>query len=342
MTRIVALIPAHNEAANIGKTVQSLLEQDYPVSRVVVISDNSTDDTVNVARAAGAIAYETRENKDKKAGALNQALEILLPAMEDWEYIFAVDADTIIAPNFTLKALKVLETSPEVGAVGGIFTGRAPKNILELAQSNEYIRYARQINRTRRTMVLSGTAAVIRVSALRSVKEHRGMYYDASALTEDMEMGLALKTVGWKLASPVECLCTTDLMPTVKDLHNQRVRWYRGAFENLTSYGFTKVTRVYWGQQAMLLLSTLMMSLYLLLTTLNAIFGSITLNPFWITIGLIFWTERIVTSWRNGPKGRILALTVLPELCYDLILQSAFVKALVLSIRKTNAEWHHV
>ena len=340
-TSVIAVIPAHNEERGIVDTITSLRNQTVRVNRVVVISDNSTDSTVDLAREAGAEVYETTDNTFKKAGALNQVLDILIPDLRESNMVFAIDADTSLGPSFVNDSLNLMIRRPEVGAVGGVFVGREPNNILELAQSNEYVRYMRQIDRSGKTMVLSGTAAMIRVKALRQVKEHRGTYYDNTALTEDMEIGLVLKTLGWKLASPISCRATTDLMPTLKDLHNQRVRWYRGAFENLRSYGLTKVTLAYWGQQLMLGWSVLMMGLYLSLTSVALVLGGITFNPLWAAVGFIFWLERLVTAWKNGWKGRLLAVVIIPELCYDIFLQWAFIKALYLSLRKTNAVWHH-
>ena len=73
--RVVVLVPAHDEAASIGTTLRALQAQTRRPDRVVVVADNCTDDTVAIARAAGAEVVETVGNTDKKAGALNQALE---------------------------------------------------------------------------------------------------------------------------------------------------------------------------------------------------------------------------------------------------------------------------
>src|SRR3954449_10251140 len=72
--RVAVLIPAHDEAANIATTLTALREQTRQPDRVIVIADNCTDDTAEIARAHGAEVYETVGNTDKKAGALNQAL----------------------------------------------------------------------------------------------------------------------------------------------------------------------------------------------------------------------------------------------------------------------------
>lgn len=52
---VVALIPARDEAATIGEAVGSLMAQDYPGSlHVIVVDDQSADQTAGIARAAGA------------------------------------------------------------------------------------------------------------------------------------------------------------------------------------------------------------------------------------------------------------------------------------------------
>lgn len=50
--RIAVIVPARDEAANIGRCLQSVLAQDYPVDRlsVLVVDDHSTDDTAAIVR----------------------------------------------------------------------------------------------------------------------------------------------------------------------------------------------------------------------------------------------------------------------------------------------------
>src|SRR5689334_11932322 len=52
---VVAVVPARNEAAVVGRAVRSLLDQDYPGSLyVVLVDDHSEDGTADVARLAAA------------------------------------------------------------------------------------------------------------------------------------------------------------------------------------------------------------------------------------------------------------------------------------------------
>lgn len=200
-------------------------------------------------------------------------------------------------------------------------------------------------------MVLTGTAALFRPESLQEVADqrghrlpgHNGQVYDTHALTEDNELTLCLKTLGWILKSPIECATVTEIMPTPKALWNQRLRWFRGAVENLRTFGFTKVTARYWGQQAMISLGILALYLYLGLTVAHvAAGGSLALNPLWLGVTALFVTERVITVWKQGWTARLLASVLVIEMAYDMFLQVVFVKAVYNAVRKREAVWTHI
>ncbi|WP_186526297.1 glycosyltransferase family 2 protein [Leekyejoonella antrihumi] len=165
-------MPARNEAERIGAAVAGLLQQSVPPERVIVVSDNCTDETDEAARAAGAEVWQSVGNTDKKAGALNQALARLLPDLDDNDLILVQDADSVLGCDFARVALERIRAG--VDAVGGVFVANSPQNLLEHFQANEYVRYSPELSRTGRVMVLTGTAAAFRVGALRKVAIARG------------------------------------------------------------------------------------------------------------------------------------------------------------------------
>ena len=59
-TRFAIVVPAHNEAAVIERTVASLLQVEWPKAlyRVIVVADNCTDTTADIAAAAGATVWQ--------------------------------------------------------------------------------------------------------------------------------------------------------------------------------------------------------------------------------------------------------------------------------------------
>jgi cellulose synthase/poly-beta-1,6-N-acetylglucosamine synthase-like glycosyltransferase len=333
--RVVALLPAHNEAALIQHAVNSLRSQ---VHRVIVVCDNCTDDTATLAREVGAETFVTVDNTAMKAGALNQVLRRL---GDDWDAVLIMDADSAISRNFVLTAERILAREPKVGAVGGVFRGLPPNGLVELLQDNEYARYSRTIAQNdRKVRVLTGTASVIRRAAIEQLQAGRGFVYDPRAITEDNEMTLALKTLGWRLRSPYTCVVRTELMPSVALLRKQRLRWYQGALENLRQYGWTPVTRSYWGQQVGLLFSTGALAMYLVLMMWTAVRGQLSFSPVWTAVGAGFLIERLASVWRCGWRSRLLAAALLPELAYDLLLQWIFLQATVKFVLRHKPQWN--
>jgi len=85
--RVVALIPAFNEAARVADVVNRALPQ---VSEVVVIDDGSTDGTASVAQAAGAQVIQHGHNRGKGA-AIVTALDYFNKSGA--EFAVLLDAD---------------------------------------------------------------------------------------------------------------------------------------------------------------------------------------------------------------------------------------------------------
>lgn len=350
--RLTVLIPAHNEEAIVGSTLRSLRQQTVLPGRVVVIADNCTDGTVEVVRDLGVEVRETVGNTGKKAGALNQALAELLPTTDDSDVVMVMDADSTLSPDFIAVALARLQDDPDLMAVGGVFYGEPGGGLVGQLQRNEFTRYQRLVlRRPGRVFVLTGTAALIRADALEAVAASRGTLvpgtrgdvYDTLALTEDNELTLALKTLGARLDSPPECQVTTEIMPTSRALWRQRLRWHRGALENIGAYGLTRATRLYWAQQIGLAYGVVALGSYLLLTAITLLAAdSLTLAPFWLGIGVIFVVERVVTVWRAGWPGRLLAAPIVVELAYAVFLQACFVTSIVQIAVRRRAEWNYV
>ena len=74
---VAVLMPAHNEAAVLGASLDAIMKL-VPARNVHVVSDGSTDDTPQIARRAGARVHETERNVGK-AGALREAIERFRP-----------------------------------------------------------------------------------------------------------------------------------------------------------------------------------------------------------------------------------------------------------------------
>lgn len=350
---ITALIPAHNEAASLPTTIASLQAQTEPPERIIVIADNCTDNTVALALACGAEVYETVNNSLKKAGGLNQILTRILPDMGPNDTALIMDADTQFGSDRFLETARARMTADRaLMAVGGLFTGEPGHGLLGQFQRNEFTRYCREIRRRRgKVFVLTGTASVFRATALRAVADSRGTLipgitgdvYDTIALTEDNEITIAIKSLGGLTTSPSECTVITELMPSWRMLWKQRLRWQRGALENLGQYGVTSTTIRYWSQQIGIGYSVIALASYFALILLMLVsIDHWVWFTFWIGIGLVFALERVVTVWQGGWRARVLAALVLPELVYDFFMDVVFVKGIVDMTFSREAKWSHL
>ena len=99
--RFDVVVPAHDEAEVIERTVRSLLQLDWPrdAFRVLVIADNCSDATAALARACGASVLERHDTSRRGKGyALEFAFE---HCRRDGfaQALVVVDADSEVSAN---------------------------------------------------------------------------------------------------------------------------------------------------------------------------------------------------------------------------------------------------
>lgn len=112
-SRLVIVIPAHDEAAGIAETVHSCLASDYPRSlfRVVVIADNCSDQTAAIAREAGATVVERFDQTKKSKG---YALEYLFESFAETGQFNSLDAVVVIDADTAIDRRLLLEFDREL------------------------------------------------------------------------------------------------------------------------------------------------------------------------------------------------------------------------------------
>ncbi len=346
-SKVVALVPAWNEANEIAETVAALLHQKRVPDRVIVIANNCTDDTAEIARAAGAEVLEMHDNKHKKAGALNYGLSIVLPQLEEHDMVLIQDADTRL--NYDFVDAAVVPLTWNFGGSCARYDSSAASNLLQRLQSNEFARSRRSLSRKGgETKILVGIATVFSVKVLREVIEARRSgflpgkpeVYNNQSLTEDYELTLALKSLGYRLTCPEKCRPKTDAMNTLKKLWHQRVRWSRGGLDDLYLYGYTVATRGYIFAQVGRMLALLSPIIYVCyLVSLKLSYGHITWSLPWLLVNVLFMAERVITVREEGPKAMLLAVLLIPELLYDWFMGAAYLVGLVGHLRGKSTIW---
>lgn len=110
--KISVVIPTYNEEKYIGKCLQSVLDQEEKPDEIIVVDNNCTDKTVEIARKLGAKIV-----KEKKQGMI-YARNAGFDAAKS-EIIARTDADAIPPRDWIAKIKKAFEEDPDLGGLSG-------------------------------------------------------------------------------------------------------------------------------------------------------------------------------------------------------------------------------
>jgi glycosyltransferase involved in cell wall biosynthesis len=131
MNNVTAVIPCYNDGAYIQEALDSLLNQTIVPDKIIIVDDGSYSFTLAILKRFTHPILEILYQENKGVcEARNRAIDLAATA-----YILTLDADDIFEPTFIEKALKVISTQNDVGAVcsyyQGIHKGKVVTEIIE-------------------------------------------------------------------------------------------------------------------------------------------------------------------------------------------------------------------
>jgi biofilm PGA synthesis N-glycosyltransferase PgaC len=346
--RTVVLIPAHNEQEQIGAAIESVLAQDQRADLVVVIGDNCTDATLDIARRYPVEVMETVGNRDRKAGALNQAW---WRHCQDARFVVTIDADTILHPACFRELRRQAVDEPRIGGIcGRPLTKVAPKgmsassSVLWHLLALDFAMYDQTLVRRKfTTEVLGGFGSMFRNSALKDVAAKHGNPWATDSIVEDYRLSLHLREANWQIRVARKALAYTDTPTTLPALWRQRLRWSGGTFEELVREGWRPWTRRNWLQFALVWLGVLLRVAGLvawgLIVSLHL---PVRLQWFYVLPFVVAGLDRLAISMRmrhSSWKHHLLAVTVLPLELLAVVGQAWAVRSTWLVLRKKPLHW---
>ncbi|MEM5565362.1 glycosyltransferase family 2 protein [Psychroserpens sp. AS72] len=144
------IIPAHNEEDSIAQTLESLANQSLPAKQIVVVNDNSTDRTQDIALKFTAkhsnisvvenISSNTHLPGSKIINAFYKGLETL---DQDYDVICKFDADLIFPKNYLEQLASHFKNNERLGMVAGFcYIKKNEDWVLENLTRKDHIRGA--------------------------------------------------------------------------------------------------------------------------------------------------------------------------------------------------------
>lgn len=232
---ITVMVPAHNEASVIGKTVENILAMNYENFELIVIDDRSDDNTANVVKE-----LENKHDKvtalvrDKsafpgKSAVLNDAL-----LLAKGEAILVFDADARVEPDFLSKLVPALEPE-DVGAVQArkVIINK-DYNFLTRCQNNEMTLDTHfQLGRdsVKGAVELRGNGELIKRTALDDIGG-----WNNHTITDDLDMSTQLHIKGWDVRFCPEAIVYEEAIVSLVPLFRQRRRWLEGSIRRYLEY----------------------------------------------------------------------------------------------------------
>ena len=224
--RIVAVVPAHDEAEGITSCVQSLLDCEPAGDRfrVLVVADNCTDDTAKRARAAGAEVLERSDPRNRGKGyALQWAFARLLSQGAD--VMLVVDADTRVETNL-LSALRARFGSGAAAVQCPYGVANAEASLRTRLQRVALLAFNALRPRARDRLGLS--AGILGNGFALSRETLLAVPYDAHSVVEDLEYHLALVRSGRRVEFAPETGVFAEMPEGGRGAETQRERWEGG------------------------------------------------------------------------------------------------------------------
>ena len=241
--RLVVLVPAHNEELVLAQTLRSLDGQQFPPEcrETVVVADNCTDRTADIARAAGATVWE-RTNKDErgKGYALDWAVSRLLARAEPPDAVLVIDADTWAAPNFLLQMADALHAAggPDkwVALQGryGVLNGGEGWRAALMSGAFDLVNHVRPLGRDRLglSVGLKGNGMLFSRALLQTAR------WRGDSVTEDLDYALLLaQEHGVRVGYVPEALVRAQMPTTAAQAGSQRSRWEGGRYQLMREKG---------------------------------------------------------------------------------------------------------
>jgi len=199
---VAVVVPARDEAAVVGAALRSLLAQDYPDFRVVLVDDGSSDGTGALARALGADRLTVLDGAARPPGWAGKLWAVAQGvAATDAPWLLLTDADIVHDPAHLATLLAQAERSGAdlVSEMVALRCDSLAEHLLVPAFVYFFqllYPFARVNDPASRVAAAAGGTVLIRRAALERIG---GIAAIRGALIDDVALATAIKSVACKI-----------------------------------------------------------------------------------------------------------------------------------------------
>jgi cellulose synthase/poly-beta-1,6-N-acetylglucosamine synthase-like glycosyltransferase len=247
LTRLMAIVPSHNEELSIARCIESLIEASGSAQNIVVIAHNCTDATAEIAARIGArVEIVNDPTRAGKGHALKHGFDFAFSQCGA-EAVMIIDADTTVSPNLFQVALKRLAQSPVIQCRYQVRNHAASwrTSLRSLAFTGINLIRPRGRDRLGLSSGIFGNGFAMRKEVLELVA------YNAHSIVEDMEFHLALVEHGYKVKFVTEACVLGDMPVSAETSASQHSRWQGGRIRLLSDWGPRLLRRIVQGRLAL-------------------------------------------------------------------------------------------
>ena len=329
---IIAIVPAHNEEKDIDHTIESLLTQSRKVDRIVVMVNNSTDRTAEIARRYAQlfpeiIVDEVDGMKDGKVGALNYAWRKYANRGQ-FTFILGVDADVECDPEMVHYLEEDLLHQTKAAGVMARYGFKIPegakrreKRLISAQRAEFGMVGVKQQLRGGRSDILGGQATLFRSEALMAAaRETDGSApWNPISSVEDAELTRTFQRQGYRTAVSKDARAWVGPMITPYAWHKQRNKWQQGHLTDMLRDFHPVHDRRRWLDQMDMCWNLLIRMMFFALLVTSVMLDKFEFSPIWTIPVCMSVLQSLLVACKipNRRAGEIIrALLFLPGEVY--------------------------
>lgn len=227
--RFAVLVCARNEERVIRLPVKSILMSSYPAAfrEVIVLADNCTDATAEVARRAGATVWEKTVPSSGKGDVLEWGLEKVRKSGK-YDAVAVFDADNIVSRQW-LDTINDALNDGESVATGRRMSSNARKNTIAGWYTVYWDLMNELSNRVRTKLGLSGKLTGTGFAFLLEALGDKG--WRTTTMTEDVEFSVQCNIAGRRIGYVPEAEYADEQPITARHMWRQLCRWATGCWQ---------------------------------------------------------------------------------------------------------------